>query len=1143
MDQYEIFISYRRSDSAGHARALHRDLCRYFDEKRVFFDRESIESGDNFPDRLREALQQCKVVLPLIAPGWLDATDKDGRRRLENEGDFVRQEIALAIQGEKKIIPVLFDDAPMPASRQLPEDLKGLGAFDALTLRGKEFEYDAQLAELVRIISGVPGIAGLPTEAGQILASLEKHRIDYIEHYQHATVLGDDPADLLTDVTELPYVQRTFEEVSGPSQESLLHRPQPARSGKTGQGSKGSQAEPSSLPESFFLELLRGSRVSVLVEGEGGSGKTEFARHMAFRLAELLSTGSSEPERIPVLFELGAFTEQELKSSGTFLASLSERSGYLAQPLHGSSPFQSLLEEGRLVLLLDGLDEFRDAGMFEEFDRVLEEAQRYTALGKCSLLVTGRPAAFGGTPRLRRSAKQFRFRPSPIEAAGVEKYIGEFFGHEQEASAYQLIQAVQEAKDSVRRMLSWPFFLTLTCIYWQAGDTVLLSAPTELMHRAIERLLSRRLQGRVERTLKDLMQLARFSCPTFDVIPHEEAARLVEESSLEAYARDSGILRGDVANGYRFGIRPLAEYVAGRAFAEEPGDAGVAAIYRQHVWSAVWREPLYWMTGELWRKGRAELAVRLLESLLEEVEAGRDDLSETLFLRACDLIGAGGERSQLPDPVFEKLSGLVLPSLDDAEESDERLDTFSEEIRAWPEPLRDRLARRVLERADRTYNHIVAGALGILASKLGIEKLQEFLGPGCEDGDRQAAVSALGSIRDERVLKILAGLLDPESGSDEVIREMGARSLGHLGFQAAIPSLLAYLDKEEDSGVRAEVYKALGKLGWEGLVPRLEAEIRQAREDPQQWTYPEQFSLLLDLPTLSNPNAIPALERYADPDLEGDLYLQYRAGKALGRISNLTILLPREIEEPDLDVAYEFTGLAEEVGNTLVRDQHSTADGGSDPAQPGGPVHPLGTIIAVTVRVSILMNGPRNSYYLMRIDEPDPERCFDFLRGLDVEESASRASIIKAIGSCGSVRATESLIDCLQKESHANVLYQAVEAIAKLGDKAAVPPMRRLLDPNTFPDDDLCWHAAEALLQIDPADPEIVAACIDFGMPETVSRAFRNLDQAVFCVESDRLPEQFPGVSVLSQPLEADPTRSCVMIERTLLHLGHQING
>lgn len=153
----QIFISYRRSDSAGHARALHRDLVKRLGADRIFFDRQSIESGDDFPEELEQGVVDARVLLALIAPGWLNATDDRGLRRLDDPKDYVRREIAMALELNKRVMPILFDDTPVPGAQHLPECLTGLASKDALTLRGKNYEYDVQLAELFRLlaISGI----------------------------------------------------------------------------------------------------------------------------------------------------------------------------------------------------------------------------------------------------------------------------------------------------------------------------------------------------------------------------------------------------------------------------------------------------------------------------------------------------------------------------------------------------------------------------------------------------------------------------------------------------------------------------------------------------------------------------------------------------------------------------------------------------------------------------------------------------------------------------------------------------------------------------------------------------------------------------------------------------------------------------
>ena len=135
----DIFISYRRADTAGHARALHRDLCLRFAPERIFFDWESIESGEKFHERIRVAVNECQVLLALIGPGWRDAHDSSGNRRLDDPQDVVRGEIALALRLGKTVIPVLFDDTPVPELDEL-SNLKPLSGRNALTLRGKTYE-------------------------------------------------------------------------------------------------------------------------------------------------------------------------------------------------------------------------------------------------------------------------------------------------------------------------------------------------------------------------------------------------------------------------------------------------------------------------------------------------------------------------------------------------------------------------------------------------------------------------------------------------------------------------------------------------------------------------------------------------------------------------------------------------------------------------------------------------------------------------------------------------------------------------------------------------------------------------------------------------------------------------------------------
>lgn len=192
-----IFISYRRSDAAGHARGLHRDLCQHFSSETIFFDRQSIESGDEFPKILRDAVKKCQVMLVLIGPGWLQAKNSAFLRRLEDPQDFVRQEIAQALSLRKKVIPVLFDDTPMPDASDLPEGLKPLAHCDALSLRGKNYEYNVQLSELVRLVAKVEGV---PIPKQHLKSDMERIQSNVISHPFFPKALVDQKIEQEIDI-------------------------------------------------------------------------------------------------------------------------------------------------------------------------------------------------------------------------------------------------------------------------------------------------------------------------------------------------------------------------------------------------------------------------------------------------------------------------------------------------------------------------------------------------------------------------------------------------------------------------------------------------------------------------------------------------------------------------------------------------------------------------------------------------------------------------------------------------------------------------------------------------------------------------------------------------------------------------------
>src|SRR5688500_13273094 len=96
-DLREIFISYRRSDSADITGRILDKLKAEFGDETVFRDIDSIPFGADFTSHIKNELAACKIALVMIGPEWLTVTTEDGKRRLDNPTDYVRVEVEAAL--------------------------------------------------------------------------------------------------------------------------------------------------------------------------------------------------------------------------------------------------------------------------------------------------------------------------------------------------------------------------------------------------------------------------------------------------------------------------------------------------------------------------------------------------------------------------------------------------------------------------------------------------------------------------------------------------------------------------------------------------------------------------------------------------------------------------------------------------------------------------------------------------------------------------------------------------------------------------------------------------------------------------------------------------------------------------------------
>jgi hypothetical protein len=139
-----IAISYRREDSLPVTGRLYDRLQAEFGQGKVFMDFDSIPYGVDFRDHIKQMIEGSKVLVAMIGPDWVGKRRR-GSRRIDDPTDFVRLELAYALQRNLPIIPVLISNTRMPKAEELPKDIEGLAFRNGLNLdAGIDFHHHAE---------------------------------------------------------------------------------------------------------------------------------------------------------------------------------------------------------------------------------------------------------------------------------------------------------------------------------------------------------------------------------------------------------------------------------------------------------------------------------------------------------------------------------------------------------------------------------------------------------------------------------------------------------------------------------------------------------------------------------------------------------------------------------------------------------------------------------------------------------------------------------------------------------------------------------------------------------------------------------------------------------------------------------------
>lgn len=155
----KVFISYRRTDTAQACGRIYDRLAPEFGEKNVFLDVDTIDFGVDFSEFIQQYLVECFAVLVIIGSDWTRIIKE---RYDQDVTDYVRIEIETALRYQHiNVIPLFVDGAQLPASNDLPPDIRSLTMMNGAKIRaGRDFhrDMDVLLKELKQLRKNVNSV-------------------------------------------------------------------------------------------------------------------------------------------------------------------------------------------------------------------------------------------------------------------------------------------------------------------------------------------------------------------------------------------------------------------------------------------------------------------------------------------------------------------------------------------------------------------------------------------------------------------------------------------------------------------------------------------------------------------------------------------------------------------------------------------------------------------------------------------------------------------------------------------------------------------------------------------------------------------------------------------------------------------------
>ncbi|MHC5746492.1 MAG: NACHT domain-containing protein, partial [Nostoc sp.] len=598
-------------------------------------------------------------------------------------------------------------------------------------------------------------------------------------------------------------------------------------------------------------ELLKESiRNKFVVLGEPGIGKTTLMSYFAVMLAEQQTEKlglSADLELLPILIRIRDLGKASTKNLLEYVRNFANSIHVKELP---KGFFEHWLEDGRALILLDGLDEIAKPSDRHEFVKII-----HSFLGQYSqnrAIITSRPAGYSreffGTDEFPHYHLE-KFDDSQIDLFIQQWYNSRLPNNPEKAQQLQeSLKKALAAQERIKLLARNPLLLTIIALihrydarlpryryelYKQAVDTLLINwdvnkgieswklnyiklddIKTLMQHLAYWIHAQGKTGDQEGGTLIDkdelITQLSQDICEcNYQVKSHQakaEAERLVEHITERC-----GLLNEQGQDRYAFVHKTFQEYLAGEEIRDrQSGDFNeVLNHIRDYLHNSHWREVLLLLIAQQNPKN----SKRIIDEILQQETPYEEWLHRNLFFvgtcLAEDLKLSDGN---LITDILQKLvklevSNSCLVSEKVKSQVFQILCNLNEtQFQAQALQLLKASADLIDKERLREYRAVLGEQEEVLVELLGLLKDES-------ESVRNFAAWALGKLGNAspQVVEALVGLLKDES---ESVRNSAAQILGKLGNASpqVVEALLGLL-KDESEGVRYSAAQILGKLG------------------------------------------------------------------------------------------------------------------------------------------------------------------------------------------------------------------------------------------------------------------------------------------------------------------------------------------